>query len=72
MTSNVEVRVDAQGALNLKDQLIADGLKLNHDFVWYYNPLKYDGFATMPDDAYVSFQFQDPAMASFYRLKWTK
>jgi hypothetical protein len=71
MNSNVEVRVNAQGALNLKDQLIADGLRIDHDFVWYFNPLKYDGFASYPDYSYVSFEFNDPALASFYRLKWS-
>lgn len=72
MTSSVEVRVNAQGAMNLKDQLLADGLELNDDFVWYYNPLKYDGFASMPEYSYVSFEFRDPVLASFYRLKWAK
>ena len=56
-------------ALERKQQLIIDGLAQDHDFVWAYRSSEYDGF-TMNRDRHAVFGFRDPALASFYRLKW--
>ena len=56
-------------ALERKQQLIIDGLAQDRDFVWAYRSSEYDGF-TMNRDRHAVFAFRDPALASFYRLKW--
>jgi hypothetical protein len=60
-------------AIELKDQLLADGLVINRDFVWEYRQATYDndGFtAVTPKQA--TFSFFKPAMATFYQLKWAR
>ena len=56
-------------ALDHKQQLIEAGLMQDQDFVWAYRASEYDGF-TMNRDRHAVFAFRDPAVASFYRLKW--
>ena len=56
-------------AVTRKQQLIEDGLIIDQDFCWAYRASEYDGFTTHRDRLAV-FLFRDPAMASFYRLKW--
>lgn len=63
----------AQQALWFKEQLTQDGLVLNHDYTWSYQPVKYNDWSMAPmEQSCVEFEFVDPALASFYRLKWTK
>jgi hypothetical protein len=56
-------------AMVRKQQLIDAGLVQDQDFVWAYRASEYDGF-TMNRDRHAVFAFRDPAVASFYRLKW--
>ena len=56
-------------AMTRKNELIDAGLVLDQDFCWAYRASEYDGF-TMNRDRHAVFVFRDPAMASFYRLKW--
>ena len=59
-------------AIELKNQLLAAGLIIDQDFSWCYTQATYDndGFnAVTPKQAL--FEFQDPALATFYQLKWT-
>jgi hypothetical protein len=61
------------GAVDLKNQLLAAGLVLDRDFVWKYCQAHYDNdshLAVTPKQ--VTFEFQDPAMATFYQLKWQR
>ena len=53
----------------LKDQLIRDGLIVNEDFEWAYHPPQWDGF-TQERPKHTVFSFRDPALATFYQLKW--
>lgn len=58
-------------AVELKDRLLADGLVMHQDFEWTYSQATYnhDGFsAVSPRQA--TFAFRDPALATFYQLKW--
>jgi hypothetical protein len=60
-------------AIELKNQLLKDELVINKDFVWEYRQSTYDndGYdAVTPKQ--VIFEFQDPALATFYQLKWTR
>jgi hypothetical protein len=62
---------NAQQALELKEQIVASGLRLNEDFTWEYRPDPYDGW----DDSLhahpeVRFIFRDPAQETFFRMKF--
>ena len=58
--------------VELKNQLIADGLVHHKDFEWSYHAAKYgnDGFSTVTPRM-VIFEFQDAPTATFYQLKWS-
>jgi hypothetical protein len=53
----------------LKDQLVRDGLIMDADFEWEYHPAVWDGF-TRKRQKHVMFSFRNPALATFYQLKW--
>jgi len=58
-------------ALWLKDQLVQAGLIMDVDFEWEYHPPQWDSFSHEPPTAkHVIFGFRDPALATFYQLKW--
>ncbi len=60
-------------AIELKDQLLSDGLVIDRDFVWKYTQAQYDNDGcTYVAPKQVTFEFQDPAMATFYQLKWSR
>jgi hypothetical protein len=63
------MHVDAQQAVALKNNLLADGLILHEDFEWQYCPTVSDGFA-IDRPRQVIFDFKDPVLATFYQLKW--
>lgn len=67
VVENVPVDV----AIGLKNQLLISGLKIDVDFTWaYFHPIR-DSYAyTEESPSKVIFEFKDPAMASFYTLKW--
>jgi hypothetical protein len=62
--------LDAAQAVALKNNLLADGLILDQDFFWAYCPSRHDGFTT-EQPRHVVFDFVEPAIATFYQLKWT-
>jgi len=57
-------------ALWLKDQLVQTGLIMDVDFEWEYHPPQWDGF-TQERPRHTVFSFRDPALATFYQLKWS-
>ena len=58
--------------VDLKNQLIADGLVHHAHFEWSYHSPKYDndGFSEVAPRM-VIFEFYDAATATFYQLKWS-
>ncbi len=59
----------ANMALELVAELRQSGLVMNQDFVWQYQKSGYsEGNKHVP--ASVTFEFRDPAQATFYQLKW--
>jgi hypothetical protein len=69
------VRLDcgSQQALAYKYQLDEDGLVANQDYEWRYQKPVYDEFAwTNSEISHVTFTFRNPALATFYKLKWSK
>ena len=69
----VRLDCDAQRALEYKRQLDADGLVVNQDYTWRYQKPVYNDFAwTDSEVSNVTFTFQNPALATFYQLKWAR
>lgn len=61
----------ANMALELVAELRQSGLIMNQDFVWQYQKSGYsEGNKHVPPS--VTFEFQDPALATFYQLKWSR
>lgn len=59
-------------AIKLKNQLLRDGLIMNQDFDWEYQPMKWDNFSYYPTlDRRAVFTFDQGSLASFYQLKWS-
>ena len=76
MTYSVRILLDRREiqkvskALELVAELRRSGLILDKDFVWQYQKSSYgEGNEYVP--ASVTFEFQDPALATFYQLKWS-
>ncbi len=63
--------VHALQAVEYKNQLLASGLVQDYDFVWSYYQAVYDNFShDAVRNRQCRFKFRDPALASFYQLKW--
>jgi hypothetical protein len=56
-------------ALDMKYGLLRDGLELDQDFMWEYHRSSWDDM-TGVNPSQVTFAFRDPALATYYRLKW--
>lgn len=67
------LHIGAVGALELRDELLDAGLVQNQDFEWEFRPPEYDdsGFQAV-SPRQVLFKFQDPALATYYQLKWAR
>jgi hypothetical protein len=59
-------------ALDLKDQLIKDGLVNDQDFEWAWITADYDAIQGWIRQKHAEFRFRDPAVATFYQLKWLR
>ena len=52
-------------------ELQQSGLVRDQDFIWSYVPAQYDNFGLYNSaPRAVVFEFRDPALVTFYRLKW--
>ena len=61
--------IDAGEAVDRRYDILETGLQDGKDFVWGFRRSEYDGF-TMNRPRHAVYAFRDPAMASFFRLKW--
>lgn len=69
----VRLNCGSQQALAFKHQLDLDGLIVNQDYEWRYQKPVYDEFAwTDSEVSNVTFTFCNPALATFYQLKWAR
>lgn len=64
--------LSAAEAIGFKNDLDRAGLVVDKDYTWRFQPVKYsDSFSsTLISESQARFEFADPAMASFYKLKW--
>jgi hypothetical protein len=73
MTNTVTLtNLTAGDAIAVKWELERTGLTVDQDFTWAYQPVKYTAWSNDPEPSQATFDFRDAALASFYRLKWTK
>ena len=63
------LHVKVADVLDMKFGLLRDGLVLDQDFMWEYHQSTWDDM-TGVDPSRVTFAFRDPALATYYRLKW--
>lgn len=77
MTYSVRIPLDRREiqkvsrALEMVAELRQSGLIMDQDFVWRFEKGDYnDSNEFMPPS--VTFEFQDPALATFYQLKWSR
>lgn len=63
--------INPMHGVDLKNQLIKDGLVHHTDFEWAYHAATYDndGYTAFTPKRVV-FEFVNPATATFYKLKW--
>lgn len=66
--------ITAAEAMSLKADLDRDGLVVNSDYTWRFQPVKYNNDFSMyaVEQSQVRFEFANSALASFYRIKWTR
>jgi hypothetical protein len=64
--------IEVYDAIDLKNQLILSGLIVDQDFEWAWITADYDQFAGWTRQKHAEFRFQDPALATFYQLKWAR
>ena len=64
------VDVGPYQAIDLKRHLEQTGLVMGDDFDWQFVPSHDDGFSGINPPRHVNFYFRDPALATFYQLKW--
>jgi hypothetical protein len=69
------VRVDnieVFDAIDLKNQLIQTGLIMDQDFKWCWITADYNDVEGWTRQKHAEFEFRDPAVATFYQLKWVR
>ena len=60
-------------AIELKNQLLTDGLTIHQDFEWEYYQATYDNDGyTFVNPKQVIFKFSEASLATFYQLKWAR
>jgi len=59
-------------AIDLKYQLMQGGLVLDQDFEWAWITADYNDVEGWTRQKHAEFRFRDPALATFYQLKWAR
>ena len=62
--------IEVYDAIDLKNRLIQEGLVMNRDFKWTWITAEYNDVEGWTRQKHAEFEFQDPALATFYQLKW--
>jgi len=63
--------IEVYDALDLKNRLIQDGLVMDQDFKWAWITAEYNDVEGWTRQKHAEFEFWDPALATFYQLKWS-
>ena len=62
--------IEVYDAIDLKNRLIQDGLVMDQDFKWAWITAEYNDVEGWTRQKHAEFEFPDPALATFYQLKW--
>ena len=63
--------IEVYDAIDLKNRLIQDGLVMDQDFKWAWITAEYNDVEGWTRQKHAEFEFRDPALATFYQLKWS-
>jgi len=63
--------IEVYDAIDLKNRLIQDGLIMDQDFKWAWITAEYNDVEGWTRQKHAEFEFWDPALATFYQLKWS-
>ena len=63
--------IEVYDAIDLKNRLIQDGLIMDRDFKWAWITAEYNDVEGWTRQKHAEFEFWDPALATFYQLKWS-
>jgi hypothetical protein len=63
--------IEVYDAIDLKNRLIQDGLVMDQDFKWAWITAEYNDVEGWTRQKHAEFEFWDPALATFYQLKWS-
>jgi hypothetical protein len=63
--------IEVYDAIDLKNRLIQDGLVMDRDFKWAWITAEYNDVEGWTRQKHAEFEFWDPALATFYQLKWS-
>ena len=63
--------IEVYDAIDLKNRLIQDGLIMDRDFKWTWITAEYNDVKGWTRQKHAEFEFRDPALATFYQLKWS-
>ena len=64
--------IEVYDAIDLKNRLIQEGLVMNRDFKWTWITAEYNDVEGWARQKHAEFRFHDPALATFYQLKWAR
>ena len=64
--------IEVYDAIDLKNRLIQDGLVMDQDFKWAWITAEYNDVEGWTRQKHAEFEFHDPALATFYQLKWSR
>jgi len=64
--------IEVFDAIDLKNQLIQTGLIMDRDFKWFWITADYNDVEGWTRQKHAEFEFQNPAVATFYQLKWVR
>lgn len=64
--------IDVFQAIDLKNQIIQTGLVQDRDFEWAWITAEWGPTQGWTRQKHAEFRFRDPALATFYQLKWSR
>lgn len=71
MHSVIILHIAVYNAIDLKNRLIQDGLVMDQDFEWAWITAEWNATQGWIRQKHAEFIFKDPALATFYQLKWS-
>ena len=64
--------IEVVAAIDLKNQLLQAGLVIEQDFEWAWITAEYNNVEGWTRQKHAEFRFRDPALSTFYQLKWVR